>query len=252
MPSLYSIGVWLGATLITVFFALLLRDSAIIDGVYLPRTNDSLYHARRILDAAVGSRGFYQFDERLHAPDGAWISVAVGLRLSAARSSRKSRCGSRRLCDPAAFISYAPVAWILVNAALFMAICRAIGLSAEMPPARDAVLRAVAADSVAPRDRHDRSPLHRAHVRPRDDLARPALVRASRQHTARRRPGSDVGTRVRVSQRPVHTAARAARCRVRAVAAQRGAAARRLAWLSPSRCSSRRSSFCCRRSHTGA
>ena len=45
---------WLGATLITVFFALLLRDSAVIDGVYLPRTNDSLYHARRILDAAVG------------------------------------------------------------------------------------------------------------------------------------------------------------------------------------------------------
>ena len=31
------------------------------------------YHARRILDAAVGSRGFYEFDERLQVPDGTWI-----------------------------------------------------------------------------------------------------------------------------------------------------------------------------------
>ncbi len=34
--------------------------------------------------------------------------------------------------DPMAFLSYAPVAWILVNAALFTAICRAIGLSREL------------------------------------------------------------------------------------------------------------------------
>ena len=96
MPSLYSIGVWLGATLIAVFFALLLRDSAIIDGVYLPRTNDSLYHARRILDAAVGSRGFYQFDERLHAPDGRG-SRGPGPMTICWRNSLRSRCGSRRL-----------------------------------------------------------------------------------------------------------------------------------------------------------
>ena len=130
MPSLYSIGVWLGATLITLFFALLLRDSAVIDGVYLPRTNDSLYHARRILDAAVGSRGFYQFDERLHAPDGSWLSWPWAYDYLLAKLTQVALWVAPTL-DPMAFISYAPVAWILVNAALFMAICRAIGLSRE-------------------------------------------------------------------------------------------------------------------------
>jgi asparagine N-glycosylation enzyme membrane subunit Stt3 len=62
-----TIAIWLLATLIAVFFALLETDSALSDQ-WLPRANDSFYHARRILDAAVGARGFYQFDERLHYP----------------------------------------------------------------------------------------------------------------------------------------------------------------------------------------
>jgi hypothetical protein len=130
LPSAYAIGVWLVATTITVFFALLLRDSAIINGDYLPRTNDSLYHARRILDAAVGDRGFYQFDERLHAPDGAWISWPWAYDYLLAKLTQVALLVAPTL-DPAAFISYAPVAWILVNAALFMAATGAIGLSAE-------------------------------------------------------------------------------------------------------------------------
>ena len=32
LPNLYSVGVWLVASLIAVFFALLVRDSAVIDG----------------------------------------------------------------------------------------------------------------------------------------------------------------------------------------------------------------------------
>ena len=111
IPNLYSIGVWLGATLITVFFALLLRDSAIIDGAYLPRTNDSLYHARRILDAAVGSRGFYQFDERLHAPDGSWLAWPWAYDYLLAKLTQVALWVAPTL-DPAAFISYAPVVWI--------------------------------------------------------------------------------------------------------------------------------------------
>jgi hypothetical protein len=116
--------------LVTLFFALLLRDSVVIDGMYLPRTNDSLYHARRILDTAVGSRGFYEFDERLHAPDGAWVSWPWGYDYLLAKLTQAALWVAPAL-DPGAFISYAPVAWILVNAALLMAITGAIGLSAE-------------------------------------------------------------------------------------------------------------------------
>ena len=132
LPDLYSIGVWLSATSITIFFALLLRDSAVIDGAYLPRTNDSFYHARRILDAAVGSRGFYQFDDRLHAPDGAWISWPWAYDYLLAKLTQVALWVAPTL-DPPAFIAYAPVAWIFVNAALFMAIYRHDRLAGRVP-----------------------------------------------------------------------------------------------------------------------
>ena len=51
---------WLGATVISVFLALLVIDSAFFEGEYIPIGNDSFYHARRMLDTAVGDRGFYQ------------------------------------------------------------------------------------------------------------------------------------------------------------------------------------------------
>src|SRR5262245_18325539 len=125
-----SIAIWAAATVITVFFALLLKDSAVVEGIYLPRTNDSLYHARRILDAAVGA-GFYQFDERLHAPDGAWIPWPWAYDYLMAKVAQVA-LWIQPLVDPLAVISYAPVVWILVNAALFMAICSAVGLPTEM------------------------------------------------------------------------------------------------------------------------
>jgi len=128
---LASIAIWAAAALITLFFALLLKDSAVIEGTYLPRTNDSLYHARRILDAALGDRGLYQFDERLHSPDGAWIPWPWAYDYLLAKVAQLA-LWIEPLVDPLAVISYVPVVWILVNAALFMAICSATRLPPEM------------------------------------------------------------------------------------------------------------------------
>jgi hypothetical protein len=131
MPDLPACLIWAGTVLIAVFFALLVRDSTIFDGVYLPRGNDSFYHARRILDAAVGSRGFYQFDERLQVPEGAWIPWPWAYDYLMAKGAQLALWINPTL-DPMAFISYVPVAWIAVNAALFLAVTRAIGLPREM------------------------------------------------------------------------------------------------------------------------
>jgi len=122
------IGLWLAATAIGVFLALLVIEAAYFQGDYIPTGNDSFYHARRMLDLAVGERGFYQFDERIHAPDGIWVpwpwaydwlmgtaaAMAVWLRPSA---------------DPLGFLLYVPVAWLAVNAALFLAAARQAGLA---------------------------------------------------------------------------------------------------------------------------
>jgi hypothetical protein len=121
---------WLLATLIAVFFATLLKESAMFDGEYLPRTNDSLYHARRILDAAIGERGFYEFDERLHV-GGTWVPWPWGYDYLVAQALRIA-LWLRPGMDPMAFVSHVPVAWLGVNAALFLACMQALRLNLGM------------------------------------------------------------------------------------------------------------------------
>lgn len=123
-----NLALWVLATLIAVFFATLLKESAVFDGQYLPRTNDSLYHARRILDTAVGERGFYQFDERLHVPEGSWIPWPWAYDYLIAQVLRFALWISPTL-DPMAFISYIAVVWLGVNSALFLACLNVSGLS---------------------------------------------------------------------------------------------------------------------------
>lgn len=131
MPSASTIAIWSLASLVAVFFALLPSDSTIVGDTYLPRTNDSFYHARRILDAAVGPRGFYQFDDRLQVPEGAWISWPWAYDWLMAKAAALAIWLAPSL-DPMAFIAYVPVAWVLVNAALFMAAAGSVGLSTDM------------------------------------------------------------------------------------------------------------------------
>ena len=131
LPHLWSVLIWLVATLIAVFFAVILRDSTVVDGSYLPRGNDSFYHARRILDAAGGIRGFYQFDNHIQAPEGSWISWPWAYDYLMAKVAQVALWIAPTV-DPLAILVYVPVAWIFVNAALFMAVAGAIGLSLEM------------------------------------------------------------------------------------------------------------------------
>lgn len=126
-----TVALWLSASLVAVFFAVLEKNTALVNGFWIPRGNDSFYHARRILDAAVGTRGLYQFDERLHVPDGAWISWPWAYDYLLAKATQLALWIAPSL-DPMAFLAYVPVAWIFVNAALFLAAARAIGLSREM------------------------------------------------------------------------------------------------------------------------
>ncbi len=85
------------------------------------------------------------------------------------------------------------------------------------PTARDAVLRAVAADAAPACHRHDRSPLRRAHVRAAQRMARPVVVQATGRAAPSRRVGRRARPRAGVSQRTIHLAARAVGLRVRAL-----------------------------------
>lgn len=122
-----AVALWVIASIIGIFFATLVIDAAFFEGEYIPMGNDSFYHAARMLDTAVGDRGFYQFDDRTHVPDGSWIpwpwayDYLMGKAAALAVSISPST-------DPLGFLSYVPVAWLVINAALFLAAAGQAGL----------------------------------------------------------------------------------------------------------------------------
>ena len=125
--STVYVVLWLFASAIAIFLALQLSSAVFVDGQYIPAGNDSFYHARRILDAAIGERGFYQFDDMIHMPEGSWLNWPWGydhlaaLALSFALWIRPSM-------DPMAFLAHVPVAWVFVNMGLLTLIARKIEL----------------------------------------------------------------------------------------------------------------------------
>jgi hypothetical protein len=125
------VAIWALTVALSGFFALLMGDAAVMpNGTYVPMANDSFYHARRILDA-LGPRGFYQFDTRLHAPAGAWIPWPWAYDYLMAKAAQAVIWIEPGL-SPLAVIAHVPLFWLTVNSALFLAAASALGLSLEM------------------------------------------------------------------------------------------------------------------------
>ncbi|MFQ5609920.1 MAG: hypothetical protein ACE5F8_06580, partial [Woeseiaceae bacterium] len=121
------VAVWLIFSVITIAVAMLYQSAAVVDGQYIPVGNDSFYHARRIIDAAVGSRGFYQFDELIHVPEGSWLNWPWAYDFLLAQALRVA-LWIRPDMQPMQFLAYVPVAWVLVNLGLLTLIAREAGL----------------------------------------------------------------------------------------------------------------------------
>lgn len=113
--------IWLAASAIAIAFAVLSLDSIAVDGSYVLANNDAFYHARRILDAALGERGFYQFDNMMHAPEGSWIAWPWGYDYVVACALQLALWFKPTL-DPMQFLVYVTVAWLPVNVGLLLAI----------------------------------------------------------------------------------------------------------------------------------
>lgn len=120
--------IWAIASALAIAFATLPLDSVLVNGEYLPFANDSFYHARRILDAAIGERGFYQFDTSMHVPEGSWVSWSWGYDFLLAMALKIGLLISPGM-DPMKFLVYVPVAWVVVNTGLVVAVGRTLRLS---------------------------------------------------------------------------------------------------------------------------
>jgi len=128
--DLSTVALWACAAAVAVFLAMLFRDSAVFGGVYVPQGNDSFYHARRALDA-LGARGFYETDMRLHAPDGRLVPWPWAYDYLLAVIGRIALWFDPSV-DPLAVLFYVPVAFAVINGALFLAAATALRLSIEM------------------------------------------------------------------------------------------------------------------------
>lgn len=123
--------IWLLTSVLAVAITALTWRSAYWNGEVLPVGNDAFYHARRIIDTAEDPRAFYEFDPRIHAPEGslltwpwaydyslgliAWTAVRAGL-----------------VSDPMQILVWLPVAAVTLAIWLLLLICSELRLSAAM------------------------------------------------------------------------------------------------------------------------
>jgi hypothetical protein len=134
--------IWLIAGIIAALSCSLYSSAAYLHGEYLPVGGDSFYHARRILDTVKDLSAFYEFDPKIHAPEGSllvwpWgydylMAVIVKGGLALGLSS-----------DPMAIMIWIPVAAVFISIALLIAVARGISLS-TWPTALTALCMALA------------------------------------------------------------------------------------------------------------
>lgn len=96
------------------------------DGSYVPIGPDSFYHAARILEALDGS--LIQFDQRMHLPEGSWISWPWAYDWLSARILSVALAVTG-IQDPMVLLVHFPLAGLMANTALFLAICRELDVS---------------------------------------------------------------------------------------------------------------------------
>ncbi len=116
---------WLLSGTVLAFLSYTYLPATFVDGVYIPAGNDSTYHARRILDAAVGERGFYQFDDRIHVPEGSWLTWPWAYDYLMALALKVALFVNPRM-EPMKFLAFVPMWWTFVNAGLFTLILKTL------------------------------------------------------------------------------------------------------------------------------
>ncbi len=119
---------WLLASIAAVGVCSLTLPAAHYGSEYLPLGNDSVYHARRILDAAANPSAFYQFDPKIHAPEGSLLCWPWGYDYALAWILRIAQAAGYS-GQPVEFLDWIPVAAVLVSVALMMMLARRLSLS---------------------------------------------------------------------------------------------------------------------------
>jgi hypothetical protein len=69
---------WIAGSTLMVTAALAMVTGSFDGHEYLPGHADAFYHARRILDSVFSAESVIQFDDRIHVPEGSWLTWPWG------------------------------------------------------------------------------------------------------------------------------------------------------------------------------
>lgn len=125
------IVIWLVASTLAVIACTVNSSAAQLNGEYLPIGNDGFYHARRILDAVREPGSFYEFDAKIHAPEGSLLTWPWGYDYALAALVRGGLAVGLS-DDPMAILIWIPVATVLFSVGLLIVIARQLGLSTPL------------------------------------------------------------------------------------------------------------------------
>lgn len=125
------IAIWLVASTLAVLACSLNYPAAQLNGEYVPVGNDAFYHARRILDTVRDPGSFYEFDAKIHAPEGSLLTWPWGYDYVLAAIVRGGLAVGLS-DDPMAILIWIPVAAVLFSVGLLIAIARLLGLSTPL------------------------------------------------------------------------------------------------------------------------
>lgn len=118
---------WLAVGCIAALSCSLSLPAAHVGNEYFPIGNDSFYHAVRILTTVHDPASFYEFDPKIHAPEGSLLVWPWGYDYFIAEMVRASLAIGLGP-DPLMILLWVPVAMVFVGAALLMLVARRLGL----------------------------------------------------------------------------------------------------------------------------
>jgi asparagine N-glycosylation enzyme membrane subunit Stt3 len=124
-------AIWLAVSVFAALTCSVQYSSARLHDEYIPVGNDSFYHARRILDAVQASAEFYQFDPKIHAPEGSLLVWPWGYDYLMAGIVRAGITVGLD-ADPMAILVWIPVAALFLSIGLTVTIGRQLSLSASL------------------------------------------------------------------------------------------------------------------------
>ena len=77
-PAFRYTLLWIAGSMLAVIAALTMLTAGHSNGEFLPSNGDAFYHARRILDSVFSGESVIQFDDRIHVPEGSWLTWPWG------------------------------------------------------------------------------------------------------------------------------------------------------------------------------